>query len=210
MALQCRRTFLKVATGGIALFSAPGIRRVLGQANQPVFEALSVVAANAQEVYAQNPAGPVRVKLGLAITVWKKTTYSDFSAIRPGDQLYVRGYLDASGDLVASTVWANIVSFFGMIVASNGSAFQVMVPMTGETKTVTLDATTVGWQNVPFALGDIQIGRTVQVIGCALSDGTVQGTRVRVYVNGKAMGVNGAPFGLRPAPILRPNGTVIR
>jgi hypothetical protein len=168
----------------------------------------TVVAIEDQTIFAQDAQGPVTVKMGSSLQVWnwKKKVSKDFSPIHPGDQILVRGHNDASGNLVASSVWVNIISFYGMISSTTGNAYQVLVygpKPTGETRTVTVDAITVGSDGAPLSPGDMQKGRFVQTVGYAASDGKIQAMRSIIYENGRPLKMPAN------APVISPDGKVV-
>src|SRR3989442_15593431 len=88
-----------------------------------------VVSVEGQTIHATS--GPQGTLTNLTITlasggkVWKKTTRQDFSAIRVGDEILVRGYRVALGELAATDVWANITKISGHILDVSGNRFRV-------------------------------------------------------------------------------------
>ena len=141
-------------------------------------------------------SGPQGTLTNLTITlasggkVWKKTTRQDFSAIRVGDEILMRGYRVALGELAATDVWANITKISGHILDVSGNRFRVSLVDVGgrprgEEKTVLVDAGTVTDRDLPLSMRDVQKGRYVETIGLKMPDGTIAATRVTVFVNGR-------------------------
>jgi hypothetical protein len=168
----------------------------------------AVVAVQGPTLFVSSPEGLLTVALGSGAEVWKKTTQRDFSDIAVGDEVVVGGRLDASGTLVADQVWANITSFYGMIVSASGNEYQVLLERpesNGERKTVIVDSNVVNAYDKPLPPTDIQVGRFVQTIGMDRVDGRVEATRVIVYRE------DGFPMGTGPHPfIIDPTGRVIQ
>lgn len=107
----------------------------------------TVVSIQGQIIYANSPEGPLKVILAPEGRVWKKNSARDFTAIHPGDQILVPGRKDAVGNLIATDVWANIVSFYGMITNVKGNEYQVLLYQpepNGEKRTVVTDGKTLG------------------------------------------------------------------
>lgn len=147
-----------------------------------------VVATDRNIIYMTDSSGPVTVRISSSTRIWKGELGVDVSAIRPGDEIAVRGVRGADGSVVASQLWVNIVSLDGTITAVNGavvSVREILHESLGEIKSIKLTDKTVTEQDNPVRKEDVQIGRYVHIIGLALEDGTVQATRFTVYVNGR-------------------------
>jgi len=163
----------------------------------------TVTAVDPHIIHASS--GPQGTLTSLTITlaagarVWKKTTSQDFSAIRIGDEITVRGYRVAQGELSATDVYANITRITGVITKVNRDQFEVNVynvsgKPRGELTTVIVDGQTVTSRNLSLSMSEVQRGRYVEIIGLKLPDGKVVATRVDVIVNGRP--VDGPPDGL--------------
>src|ERR1700730_14889405 len=115
-----RRTFLAISSG-VAL-TAVGSRYALSQSTQlrPISKVLTVLAAQRDRLTMSGSDGQFTISPGSTPKIWKKNSSSDFSQTMPGDMVLVRGFLTAPGTIVASEVWVNLVSFYGMIVDLSG------------------------------------------------------------------------------------------
>jgi len=163
-----------------------------------------VVSVEGQTIHATS--GPQGTLTNLTITlasggkVWKKTSRNDFSAIRVGDEIWVRGYRTALGELAATEIYANITRFEGVITNVTANGYEVEVHNVEGTpvgrKIVTVDAGTVTGRDLPLSMKDVQKGRFVETIGLKLPDGRVAATRVIVSVNGR-------PVDMPPDAIIR-------
>jgi hypothetical protein len=153
-----------------------------------------VTSVDQQTIHAAS--GPQGTLTSLTITlasggnVWKKTTRNDFSAIRVGDEISVRGYRVASGELAATDIWANITRFSGLIVNVNGNEYQVREYRTRQTRTAVVDSDTAsGAGTLPLLPTDLRVGRDVETIGLLLPDGKVAASRVYITIDGLPLGV---------------------
>ena len=112
----------------LLLIGPPGILSKPQQIPQ-MFWMGRVTSVEQEMIHASS--GPQGTLTNLTITlasggkVWKKTTRQDFSAIRVGDEILVRGYRVALGELAATDVWANITKISGHILDVSGNRFRV-------------------------------------------------------------------------------------
>ena len=125
------------------------------------------------------------ITLATGARIWKKTTSQDFSAVRVGDEIWVRGFRVSESELVATEVYANITRITGRITNVNRNEFEVDIfdvsgNRRGEVSTVIVDTLTVTGRNVSLSVSDLQRGRYVEVIGLKLPDGKIGATRVDV------------------------------
>jgi hypothetical protein len=143
-----------------------------------------VVSRNIQALEVKTFEGTVLATLALGAKVWKasispgKSAGPDFSAIVPGDRVLMRGIQGPSGKFVADEVWANLVSFHGVVIDVKGRQYAVRVDKSGIVRTVQIDPATLGEAAAPLSPDELRAGRPVQTIGLELPDGTIQATRV--------------------------------
>jgi len=107
----------------------------------------------------------------------------------------MRGVIDVDGSFVPSEIWVNITILDGVVKSVSGNVVVVDVirnDSVSQTRSVKLSDKTLSSQDVPLRKEQVQVGRVVQVIGLALEDGTIQATRVRVYVNGRLIDSTGS------------------
>jgi hypothetical protein len=138
--------------------------------------------------------------------VWKGKVFHDLSAVEAGDRVTARYRIDAVGNLVAETVWLNIVNFFGIITKIGDEQFEILTnpnadPQSAykkENKIVALDADTIFEAS---AHDDLKQGREVQVVGLDLLSGRILATRVIIY-EGKR------PVRMGEGKIRLPNGQI--
>jgi hypothetical protein len=137
-------------------------------------------------------SGPQETPTNLRITlapsgkVWRKTTRNDFSALRVGDEISVRGYRLALGELQATDIWANIDKVFGRITDVHDNQIRVLLSNPephGEMNTVTVDGDTVTECERPLPMSDVQKGRFIEAIGLRMPDGSIAATRATVFVD---------------------------
>ncbi len=118
--------------------------------------------------------------------VWKGRNYSDFSAIRVGDEIMVTGEFDSDGKIAVSKLWDNILHLAGTIVRANGSLVEIeTVPAEShpiERFALGLDGST-GFVDSDRA--DLEAGRGIDVIGVKMSNRRVQASRITVYIGNR-------------------------
>ena len=113
---------------------------------------------------------------------WKGRTYRDFSQLEPGDSIHARCRKDEGGKLITVSLWANRIDFPGVISAIVSGKLEVLTdpsahPQTNyqEMKVVDLAFDTVIEGGTKK---DLRKGRSVQVTGVDLRNGSVRATRV--------------------------------
>src|SRR5712692_4406236 len=192
-----RRQFvgsLVVVSGAVVVVRS----RVWGQpSSTSVVQSKSgiVVAVDRDRVYVNSSSGPLTVKTKPSTRIWKGEFGVNVDAIRPGDDLAMRGVIDVDGSFVPSEIWVNITILDGVVKSVSGNVVVVDVirnDSVSQTRSVKLSDKTLSSQDVPLRKEQVQVGRVVQVIGLALEDGTIQATRVRVYVNGRLIDSTGS------------------
>jgi hypothetical protein len=154
-----------------------------------------VVAIDRDRVYVNNSTGPLTVRIKPSTRIWKGEFGIKVDAIRPGDDLAMRGVMDVNGSFLPSEIWVNITILDGVVNSVDGDTIVVDVvrnDSVSHTRIVRLSDKTLSTQDVPLKKEQVQIGRIVHVVGLALEDGTVQATRVRVYVNGRPIDSTGS------------------
>ena len=130
------------------------------------------------------------ISLAAGGRVWKKDTFKDFSEIRVGDFITVRGYRTSQGELSATEIYANINRVTGVVTSMRSNEFDVAVlnesgQPRGETVTVSVDAQTVTCRDASFSARVVRNGSYVEVIGLSLSRNRIAATRVDVFVGGR-------------------------
>jgi Domain of unknown function (DUF5666) len=162
---------------------------LLSLAQPQVFWMGRVTAVDKNKIQASSPRqgtlSNMTITLATGARIWKKTTSQDFSAVRVGDEISVRGHRVSQGELVATQVYVNITRITGRITNVNGNEFEVDIfdvsgKRRGETTTVIVDAQTVTGRDVSLSMSDLQKGRYVEIIGLKLPDGKIAATRVDV------------------------------
>jgi hypothetical protein len=147
----------------------------------------TVIAIDRNVIFLNGGSGPITVKTNAATRIWKGEDGVDIGVIQPGDDLAMRGVRDADGTFVPSEMWANITSLDGIIESVNGPDVDVQVirnDSVNEKKHIRLTTKTLPSHDL-LKREHVQVGRHVRVIGLALADGTIQASRVRVYMNGR-------------------------
>lgn len=189
-----RRSFIvRIIPGtGVATLFGTFLEKLNAQSNQTTQNKSGIVTAIGQDrIYLNHtPNGvPITVRITSSTRIWKGEDGMDISVIRPGDEVSMRGVVEADGTFVPTEMWVNIVSLDGIIGSLNGDTVTVLLvrnESATETKQVRLTNNTLS-QTTPLKKEDIQAGRPVRVIGLALQDGTILATRFVVYVNGRAV-----------------------
>jgi uncharacterized protein DUF5666 len=155
------------------------------------------IAIDGDKIYVSTDSGPLTVKPKPSTRIWKGEYSSKIDVIRPGDDLAMRGVVGPDGSFVPSDIWVNITVLDGVVKSIEGTTIEVDAirnDSVSETKTVKLTDGTLSSQNIPLKKEVVQVGRIVQVIGLALEDGSIQATRVRVYVNGRLLDATGTKY----------------
>jgi hypothetical protein len=158
-----------------------------------------------EKVYVTTGSQVVTLAADTHTEVWKGKIFHDFSKVEAGDEFIARVHSDSSGQLIAETVWLNIVNLSGVITGTGGVGFQMFTnpnadPQSAyrkENKTVEINQDTIFEAS---AREDLLAGRDVMVIGAAQRNGFILATRVTVY-NGNR------PVRMRPnAKVFPANG----
>jgi hypothetical protein len=173
-------------TSLILLALAAGVLRAQPKA-VPQGSSGTVVAVDRNVIFLNGGTGSIAVKTNAATRIWKGEDGVDISAIQPGDELAMRGVRDADGTFVPSEMWANITALDGIIESVNGPDVEVQVIRNysvSEKKHIRLTTKTLSSHDL-LKREHVQVGRDIRVIGLALADGTIQASRVTVYVNGR-------------------------
>jgi hypothetical protein len=154
-----------------------------------------VAGIDRDQVFVTNGSGGLTLKMKGTVRIWKGEDGVPVSAIRLGNDLVMRGERDSDGTFVPSEIWVNITALDGIVKRIEGSAFTVEVVRNDsvpQVRTVKVTSKTVSGGEAPFKREQLQVGRLVRVIGLALEDGTVQASRITVYVKGRPIGSEGS------------------
>jgi hypothetical protein len=111
---------------------------------------------------------------------WKGRTDHDFSQLEAGDSINARCRKDESGKLLTITLWANRVEFLGTVNSVSGNKVEVLTDPSAHPETTYQEMKLVdlGFDTV-FQSGtkkDLRKGRSVQVTGVDLKNGSVHAT----------------------------------
>jgi len=156
----------------------------LDDKNKRFHTSARVVAMSGEVIYATNSHGPVTMYLDPRADIWKGAHGSPASALKAGDSLSVKGYLDDRGRLIATSLFANIASFDGVITSLGKNAFTVIIQapaggQNGAIRVIEYDDKTV-FESAANK-DDLQIGRAIHLIGLAREDTAVLATRITIY-----------------------------
>lgn len=195
-----RRRFIARAAicGGVA-FGLPAWNWAQEAAHEAAAHSRSgiVIASDADKIELNTGSGPLTVRPKPSTRIWKGEYGSNIEVIRPGDDVAMRGTMGPDGSFVPSDLWVNMAILDGVVRSIKGSTIEVDTIRNdglSERKTVKLTDQTLSSQDIPTKKETVQTGRIVQVIGLALGDGTIQASRIRVYVNGRPVETTGTKF----------------
>ncbi|MBN8733010.1 MAG: hypothetical protein J0L64_20905 [Acidobacteria bacterium] len=188
--MKRRRVFIPflAATAFAAILRPPFASFGAQSSRELLSESGIVVAKNQETIHLKGSSGPVTVKIKPTTRIWKGEDGADSSVIHPGDELAMRGTREADGTFSPTQVWVNIVSFHGVIAAVSGNTVSIEVlrnDSLSQTRQVRLTSKTLSSGSSVLKRENVKVGRPVQVVGVALEDGTVQATRLMIYVNGR-------------------------
>lgn len=140
-------------------------------------------AADEAEIYATSNSRPLTIKLHKGQTVWKGPLGSGLTVIHPGDELILRGKTDADGTFVPSDIWCNITALSGRIsaVSADAVSFMAAEPQAVTPRRVVLTAKTLSECEGVTDGSALVVGRAVQVVGVATTDGAILATRVILF-----------------------------
>ena len=117
--------------------------------------------------------------------VWKGETYHDLSALKIGDEVSVHGTGDASGYLVASNIWAQLVTFSAVIRRVDRANSEILTrPKVGPGSANGTGSKVVHYfPNTVFSTGPggLTVGQEISVVGLDLRNGQVDATRIAIY-----------------------------
>jgi hypothetical protein len=117
--------------------------------------------------------------------VWKGKTYHDLSALKAGDEVSVRGTRDASGNLIASNIWAQLVTFSAVIRRIDRANSEIFTsPKAGPWPAIGTGSKVVRYfANTVFSTGQtgLTAGQEIFVVGLDLRNGQVDATRIAIY-----------------------------
>jgi len=109
--------------------------------------------------------------------VVKDETYHDLSPLKVSEEIGVRCQPDASGKLVATKIWANVVNFSGTVKDVRDEEIEVVSHSGDERKIVLFYPDTVFGTN----RSDVTAGKQVRIVGLDIGNGAVDAARVALY-----------------------------
>jgi hypothetical protein len=153
----------------------------------------TVQSVSGKILYVATGARVVTLSASDHMEVWKGKISHDFSTIEAGDELIAQAHTDLSGQLIADTVWLNIVNVSGVITRAAGPGFEMFTnpnadPQSAyrkENKTVELNPDTTFEAS---AREDLLAGRNVTVVGTRQRNGHILATRVTIYDGHRPVG----------------------
>lgn len=152
--------------------------------NSPIIPVIGTVKSIAGDRISIEEIGKVtQVLINSHTEVWKGKPTHDPGLIQVGGDFSARCFRNAHGDLIADSIWLNIINYPGVITALHGDSLEMNTnpdadPQSGYVKehiTVTVNADTIyegGARNT------LKLGVHVQVIGVDLRNGKILATRV--------------------------------
>ena len=149
-----------------------------------------VVSVDGDRIIVSGGGGGFTLKLTDSVRIWKGEDGALPGAIQLGDDLAMRGEIDADGTFVPSEIWVNITALDGVIRKIDGPVVKVDVVRNDsvrQTKLVRVSKKTMSDTDAPFERKQLKVGRVMRVIGLALNDGSVQASRITVYLDGKPL-----------------------
>lgn len=139
-----------------------------------------VVRVDGPTVLGATREGDVVVN-GAYARVWKGGVVP-LTDCRPGDVFYARGTATASGTLLASHLWLNIVNIVGVVEAASDVSWRIRHTHLGIRQLNTVSQVSVNPATERFAKrgtnGQPRRGDYVQVVGVQTGAGTIRATRV--------------------------------
>lgn len=137
-------------------------------------------------IYATSDGVPVTLRLGPNAVVWKGRDYHDFSPVHAGDQIAASGTKERNGTIIISRLWDNIIHLSGTIARiDNPLQFEIQVSPSSTDKALKKPTIVTYNKETQFSdsdRGDLQIARSVDVIGLKLNQGHVQASKIIVYI----------------------------
>jgi len=85
----------------------------------------TVVQVGRGAVHAINEVGPVTFLTSRTMNCWRGDYYRNVNVLQPNDEIDVRGQIDASGQLHAVNIWANIERVRGTVTSISGGTLTV-------------------------------------------------------------------------------------
>jgi len=196
--LNRRYFFVQFATVGSALvFTGAQPLGSWAQPAAPTVESKSgiVVAVDRNQIFVNSANGALTLRMKSSVRIWKGEDGAPIDAIKPGDDLAMRGSMDSDGTFVPSEIWVNITALDGVIKKLDAPNVEIDVVRNDsiqQTKTVRITGKTLSVKDSPLKREQLQVGRHVRVIGLALEDGTIQASRITVYVGGRPVDSEGS------------------
>jgi len=136
--------------------------------------------------------------------IWKGKYVHDLSSVETGDDIAARCRTEASGTLVATSLWLNIVNLFGVVTKTGDGQFEILTnpnadPQSAykkEIRIVELDGDSTFDSS---AKEDLKPGRGVQVVGLRLKNRNVRAAHITVYEGNR-------PVRMGNGKVVLPNG----
>jgi hypothetical protein len=177
----------------------PVIGAALNRANgQPTESKLGIVTGTDRNaIYLRGATGPIAIRTVPDTRIWKGEDGVDIAVIRTGDEVAARGNRDPDGTFIAFEIWVNITSLNGVIEWIDGNSVTVRTIQNderSEIRQITITGKTLASRENLLRKSDLQAGRIVHVIGLSLEDGTIQASRIVVYVNGRPVDVKAGKY----------------
>jgi hypothetical protein len=186
-----RRQFLKLVGGSAALASSgvisnPAARIVMAaQVPGRVFVKATIQGVDQDKIFATSRNAPVTFQLTPTSDIWKGQHGLGAAALKPGDFLYVDGWVNFDGSVAVRQLHANIVNYYGRLIRAIGGQFELIPYMptplswTVQGLLSTQNPATIINNGLGTA-NDLRIDRFAQVVGVRQGDGRVLATRIWV------------------------------
>ena len=129
------------------------------------------------DISVKTQRGSFRIVGDSTTEVVKDKSYHDFSPLKVGDEVSVRCQPGGSGKLVATRIWAKVVSFAGTVKDVRGEEIEVITNSGDERRIVRIYPDTVFGTN----RDDVTAGKQVRITGLDVGSGAVDATRVALY-----------------------------
>ncbi|HWB99477.1 MAG TPA: DUF5666 domain-containing protein [Bryobacteraceae bacterium] len=178
-----RRQFAALAIGGSAVHGIAPCARAGFDAPATVELIGAVQRVSAKGIDVRSGGELVTVHADVHSEIWRGRNYPDFSQFEAGDQIRAKCRKDDSGKLIAVSVFANWTKFSGTITGGGGDKLEVLTDPSSETPSTTFQEHKVVYLGFDTVLEagtrkDLKKGRSVQITGLDLRNGSVQATRV--------------------------------
>lgn len=184
---RCQR--VGVALAGIAAFALTN--NALAQIRphsdtSRVNIAGTVEAASGKLISIRTGASVFTFRANDQTVVWKGSMFHDLSPVAKGDDLFATCRNDEAGDLVAETIWLNMVNAFGVVNKVNRHGFEMLASSSSQEPSAHAEAKKLVWVDSDTVFNasakeDLKVGRHVYLMGVGLKNGTLKAIRLTVY-----------------------------